>query len=88
MNHLNQSNCSALFYACKQGHLDVVKLLLLKGAKTEASFSSSSLRACCPFMTAVRHRHTTVALLLIRHDADWSSLLHVPNNSINFKDTG
>ena len=64
-NKKNKKGCTALHYACKNGALDIVKMLILKGADIEAEEEGG----LTPLMMAATRRHCSVVEVLISSEA-------------------
>jgi len=56
---------TALYFACENGHLEVARLLLDRGANKE----KASIRGCTPLFYACRKDHLPVVRLLLDRGA-------------------
>ncbi|XP_035682995.1 ankyrin repeat domain-containing protein 29-like isoform X2 [Branchiostoma floridae] len=57
--------CTALFIACLKGHVDIVRLLLRKGA----SLVKRTMGASAPLHAAASNGHTEIVEMLVQHGA-------------------
>jgi len=62
----NQARWTALAYACKYNHLDIVKFLIEKGAKVNETVNTGST----PLAVALLSGNFSIADYLIQHKAD------------------
>jgi len=66
INGKNQARWTALAYACKYNHLDIVKFLVEKGAKINETVNTGST----PLAVALLGGYFDIADFLIQHKAD------------------
>jgi ankyrin repeat protein len=73
VNWTNECGCTALYYACFKGHVEVVQLLLDRGAQMDIQDDSDGTTS---LMMAIQFGHVEVVKLLL----DRGALIDIQNN--------
>jgi ankyrin repeat protein len=65
IDQVKQGEATPLIIACREGHVDAVKLLLMRGAEADREYSEGT-----PLGMACKYAHGDVEQLLIEHGAE------------------
>jgi len=80
LNQGDDHNFSPLHWACKEGHIKIVEMLLLRGARVNATNRGDDI----PLHLAAAHGHRDIVLLLLRNKADVNFINEHGNTPLHY----